>query len=51
MPPWKPDAEWHHVAVTWNGEQFGVYMDADSIGAGVTGSNIGRNPLTDKPFL
>ena len=48
---WKPDTEWHHVAVTWDGEEFEVYLDADSIGSGVTGANIGRNPLTEKPFL
>ncbi len=48
---WNPDTEWHHVAVTWDGKEFGVYLDADSIGAGVTTPNLGRNPLTDKPFL
>ena len=48
---WKPDTNWHHVAVTWDGEAFGVYLDADEIGAGVTTANLGRNPLTDKPFL
>ena len=49
--PWKPDTDWHHVAVTWDGEEFGVYMDAEQIGSGVTTANLGRNPLTDKPFL
>ena len=49
--PWKPDTNWHHVAVTWDGEEFGVYLDADEIGAGITTPNLGRNPLTDKPFL
>ncbi len=48
---WKPDTDWHHVAVTWDGEAFAVYLDADEIGSGVTGANIGRNPLTDKPLL
>ena len=48
---WNPDTDWHHVAVTWDGEEFGVYMDADQIGSGVTAPNLGRNPLTDKPFL
>ncbi len=49
--PWDPDADWHHVAVTWDGEAFGIYLDADEIGAGITAPNLGRNPLTDKPFL
>ncbi len=49
--PWDPDTEWHHVAVTWDGEEFGVYLDADQIGSGVTTPNLGRNPLTDKPVL
>ncbi len=49
--PWNPDTDWHHVAVTWDGKAFGVYMDGDVIGEGVTTANIGRNPLTDKPFL
>ena len=49
--PWKPDTDWHHVAVTWDGEEFEIYLDADSIGSGVTGPNLGRNPLTDKPVL
>lgn len=49
--PWKPDTNWHHVAVTWDGDGFGVYLDAKSIGDGVTTPNLGRNPLTDKPFL
>jgi len=49
--PWKPDTAWHHVAVTWDGEEFGVYLDADQIGSGVTTANIGRNPLSDKPVL
>ena len=48
---WKPDTDWHHVAVTWDGKGFGVYLDAEEIGAGVTTANIGRNPLTDKPLL
>ena len=48
---WEPDTDWHHVAVTWDGEAFGVYLDADEIGSGVNGANIGRNPLTDKPLL
>ncbi len=49
--PWDPDAEWHHVAVTWDGEEFGVYLDADQIASGITTANLGRNPLTDKPVL
>ena len=49
--PWSPDTDWHHVAVTWDGDGFGVYLDADEIGEGVTTPNLGRNPLTDKPFL
>ena len=49
--PWDPDTDWHHVAVTWDGEEFGVYMDADQIGDGITTPNLGRNPLTDKPVL
>ena len=49
--PWKPDTDWHHVAVTWDGEEFGVYIDADQIGEGITTPNLGRNPLTDKPLL
>ncbi len=49
--PWDPDTEWHHVAVTWDGEEFGVYMDADQISSGVTTANLGRNALTDKPVL
>ena len=49
--PWKPDTDWHHVAVTWDGDEFGVYMDADAIGEGVTTPNLGRNALTDKPLL
>ena len=48
---WEPDTDWHHVAVTWDGEAFGVYLDAEEIGSGVNGANIGRNPLTDKPLL
>ena len=48
---WKPDTAWHHVAVTWDGEEFGVYLDADQIGSGVTTPNLGRNALTDKPLL
>ena len=48
---WKPDTDWHHVAVTWDGEEFGIYLDAEEIGAGVTTPNIGRNPLSDKPLL
>ena len=48
---WEPDTDWHHVAVTWDGEEFGVYLDADQIGSGVAGANLGRNPLTDKPLL
>ena len=49
--PWKPDTDWHHVAVTWDGDEFGVYLDADQIGSGITTPNLGRNPLTDKPVL
>ena len=49
--PWDPDTKWHHVAVTWDGEEFGIYLDLDQIGSGVTAPNLGRNPLTDKPFL
>ena len=49
--PWDPDTDWHHVAVTWDGEAFGVYLDAKEIGEGVTTANIGRNPLSDKPLL
>jgi hypothetical protein len=49
--PWSPDTDWHHVAVTWDGDEFGVYLDADVIGEGMTTPNLGRNPLTDKPFL
>jgi hypothetical protein len=49
--PWKPDTKWHHVAVTWDGKEFGIYLDVDQIGSGVTTPNLGRNPLTDKPFL
>ena len=48
---WAPDTDWHHIAVTWDGEAFGVYLDAEEIGSGVNGENIGRNPLTDKPLL
>ena len=48
---WNPDTDWHHIAVTWDGDGFGVYLDADEIGEGVTTANIGRNPLTDKPLL
>ena len=48
---WGPDTDWHHIAVTWDGKEFGVYMDAKEIGAGVTTANIGRNPLSDKPLL
>ena len=39
--PWSPDTDWHHVAVTWDGEKFVV----------TNAKNLGRNPLTDKPFL
>jgi hypothetical protein len=49
--PWKPDTDWHHVAAIWDGEEFIIYLDADEIGAGVTGPNLGRNALTDKPVL
>lgn len=49
--PWTPDTDWHHVAVTWDGEEFVVYLDADKIGSGTNAKNIGRNPLSDKPFL
>ena len=49
--PWNPDTDWHHVAVTWDGEAFGVYLDAEQIGDGVSTANLGRNPLTDKPLL
>lgn len=49
--PWTPDTDWHHVAVTWDGEEFVVYLDAKKIGAGTNAKNIGRNPLSDKPFL
>ena len=49
--PWKPDTDWHHVAVTWDGDEFGVYLDAEQVGSGVTTPNLGRNPLTDKPLL
>ena len=49
--PWSPDTDWHHVAAIWDGEEFRIYLDADEIGAGVTGPNLGRNPLTDKPLL
>lgn len=49
--PWSPDTDWHHIAVTWDGKGFGVYLDAKEIGEGVTTANIGRNPLSDKPFL
>ena len=48
---WDPDTDWHHIAVTWDGEAFGVYLDAKEIGEGVTTANIGRNPLSDKPLL
>ncbi len=48
---WKADTEWHHIAITWNGEAFGVYMDGDEIGSGITTGDLGRNALTDKPFL
>ena len=48
---WSPDTDWHHVAATWDGEEFGIYLDAEQIGSGVTGANIGRNPLTNKPVL
>ncbi len=48
---WNPDTEWHHVAATYDGEEFGIYLDAKQIGSGVTAANLGRNPLTDKPFL
>ena len=48
---WSPDTDWHHVAVTWDGDAFGVYLDAKEIGEGVTTANIGRNPLSDKPLL
>ena len=49
--PWKPDTDWHHIAVTWDGKEFGIYLDADQIGSGVTTPNLGRNSLTDKPLL
>ncbi len=49
--PWNPDTDWHHVAVTWDGEEFVVYLDADEISSGVTTPNLGRNALTDKPLL
>ncbi len=48
---WNPDTEWHHIAATYDGEAFGVYLDAEQIGSGVTAANLGRNPLTDKPLL
>ena len=34
-----------------NGKEFGIYLDADQIGSGVTTPNLGRNSLTDKPLL
>ena len=49
--PWKPDTDWHHIAVTWDGKEFGIYLDADQIGSGVTTPDLGRNPLTNKPLL
>ena len=49
--PWNPDTDWHHYAVTWDGEEFGIYIDAKQTASGVTAPNLGRNPLTDKPFL
>ncbi len=48
---WNPDTNWHHVAATWDGEEFGVYLDADEIGSGISARDLGRNPLTDKPLL
>lgn len=48
---WNPDTDWHHVAATYDGEEFGVYLDAEQIGSGVTAAGLGRNPLTDKPLL
>ncbi len=49
--PWDPDTDWHHIAVTWDGEEFGVYLDADELASGVTTPNLGRNPLSDKPLV
>jgi len=49
--PWSPDTEWHYIAITWDGKEFGIYLDVDQIGSGVTAENLGRNPLTDKPLL
>ena len=48
---WKPDTDWHHIAVTWDGDEFGVYLDASSIGSGITTRDLGRNPLTEKPLI
>ena len=48
---WNPDTDWHHVAATWDGEKFDIYLDAESISSGVTDADIGRNALTDKPLL
>ena len=49
--PWKPDTDWHHIAVTWDGKEFGIYLDADQIGSDVTTPDLGRRPLTDNPLL
>ena len=49
--PWNPDTDWHHIAAIWDGEEFIIYLDAKEIGAGVTGQNIGRSPLSNKPLL
>ena len=48
---WNPDTNWHHVAATWDGDEFGVYLDGDEIGSGISAPDVGRNPLTDKPLL
>ena len=48
---WTPDTKWHSIAVTWDGKKFEIYLDVAQIGSGVTVSNLGRNPLTDKPLL
>lgn len=33
---WTPDTNWHHIALTYDGEEFAIYLDVDLIASGVT---------------
>jgi len=46
---WTPDTEWRSFAVTWDGEEFEMYLDGARIDHSAI-ADTGRNPLTEKPL-